>query len=57
MYLALTRAREKLLISPACVEAISASTATQGGSALTGFPRVLRTRLAFGKSLVTGRHE
>ena len=28
MYVALTRAREKLILSPACVEAISASAAT-----------------------------
>jgi hypothetical protein len=32
MYVALTRAREKLLISPACVEAIAASAARKAGS-------------------------
>jgi superfamily I DNA/RNA helicase len=35
MYVALTRAREKLILSPACVEAISASAATKAGSAPT----------------------
>jgi superfamily I DNA/RNA helicase len=33
MYVALTRAREKLILSPACVEAISASAATKAGRA------------------------
>ena len=33
MYVALTRAREKLILSPACVEAISASAATKAGGA------------------------
>jgi hypothetical protein len=31
MYVALTRAREKLILSPACVEAIAASAATKAG--------------------------
>ena len=31
MYVALTRAREKLILSPACVRAISASAATKAG--------------------------
>jgi len=35
MYVALTRAREKLILSPACVEAISASAATKAGSVPT----------------------
>jgi superfamily I DNA/RNA helicase len=35
MYVALTRAREKLILSPACVEAISASVATKAGRAPT----------------------
>jgi ATP-dependent exoDNAse (exonuclease V) beta subunit len=35
MYVALTRAREKLILSPACVEAISASADTKAGSAPT----------------------
>jgi ATP-dependent exoDNAse (exonuclease V) beta subunit len=35
MYVALTRAREKLILSPACAEAISASAATKGGIAHT----------------------
>jgi hypothetical protein len=47
MYLALTRAREKLLISPACVEAISASTATQGASALTRIPAGVKNTVSF----------
>jgi superfamily I DNA/RNA helicase len=33
MYVGLTRAREKLILSPACVEAISASAATKAGRA------------------------
>jgi len=33
MYVALTRAREKLILSPGCVEAISASAATKAGRA------------------------
>jgi superfamily I DNA/RNA helicase len=33
MYVALTRAREKLILSPACVEAISASAVTKAGPA------------------------
>jgi superfamily I DNA/RNA helicase len=33
MYVALTRAREKLILSPACAEAISASAATKAGRA------------------------
>jgi ATP-dependent exoDNAse (exonuclease V) beta subunit len=35
MYVALTRAREKLILSPACVEAISASAAAKAGRVLT----------------------
>ena len=35
MYVALTRAREKLILCPACVEAISASAAAKAGSAQT----------------------
>ena len=33
MYVALTRARENLILSPACVETISASAATKAGRA------------------------
>jgi hypothetical protein len=33
MYVPLTRAREKLILSPACAEAISASAATKAGRA------------------------
>jgi superfamily I DNA/RNA helicase len=33
MYVALTRAREKLILSPACVKAISPSAATKAGRA------------------------
>ena len=40
MYVALTRAREKLILSPACVEAISASRGYEGGACQeAGFAR------------------
>jgi hypothetical protein len=39
MYVALTRAREKLILSPACVEAISASAAAKAGRARKQDPR------------------
>jgi ATP-dependent exoDNAse (exonuclease V) beta subunit len=44
MYVALTRAREKLVLSPACVEAISASALQKQGVPIRRTQGVLRTR-------------
>jgi superfamily I DNA/RNA helicase len=44
MFVALTRAREKLILSPACVEAIAASAATKAGRVPTQVHAVPRAR-------------
>ena len=43
MYVALTRAREKLILSPACVEAIAASAATKAGRVPTQDSRAAKS--------------
>ncbi len=50
MYVALTRAREKLILSPACVEAISASAAAKAGRARKQDPRDAEDTVEFRRS-------